>query len=112
MPTQEVARAPRPSTLLRRHAQSDRPLLLDGSGPDSWLFGDVLYADAPAATLDVFASGWGRWTCGGTTIWRWGDPLAQWDAFMAEGRAALGGRADGAGFLSLLAYDLKHWIET
>jgi len=36
--------------------------------------------------------------------------LTQWEAFIAAGRAELGD-APGAGFLSLLSYDLKHWIE-
>jgi len=111
MPTQEVARAARPSALLQREAWR-RPVLLDGAGSEAWLSGESLYSDEPAATLEVFASGWGRWRRDGAAVWRWGDPLAQWDAFIACGRAELGGAADGAGFLTVLGYDLKHWIET
>ena len=109
MPTQEVARAA-PSALLQCEALR-RPVLLDGAGTDAWLRGETLYSDAPAATLEVFASGWGRWCSGAAERWRWGDPLAQWDAFLAGGRAEVGARADGAGFLTVLGYDLKHWIE-
>jgi para-aminobenzoate synthetase component I len=112
MPTQEVARAARPSALLQRGARRHRPVLLDGGGPDSWLHGDVLYADDPSATLEVFASGWARRRSGDAETWRWGDPLALWDEFLAEGRAALGADADGAGFLTVLSYELKHWIES
>jgi para-aminobenzoate synthetase component 1 len=112
MPTQEVARAARPSALLQRGARRRHPVLLDGGGPDSWLRGDVLYTDDPVATLEVFASGWARWRCAGGETWRWGDPLTQWDAFLAAGRAALGPAADGAGFLTVLSYELKHWIES
>jgi len=111
MPTQEVARAARPSALLQRGARRRHPVLLDGGGPDSWLRGDILYADDPVATLEVFASGWARWRCASGATWRWGDPLTQWDAFLAAGRAALGVDADGAGFLTVLSYELKHWIE-
>jgi para-aminobenzoate synthetase component I len=110
MPTQEVARAACSSALLRRGGPR-RPLLLDGGGPDSWLHGEALYTHEPAATLDVFASGWARWHADGVETWRWGDPLAQWEAFLAAGRAALGDAADGAGFVTVLSYELKHWIE-
>src|SRR5262249_53809278 len=110
MPTQEVARAARPSALLQREAWR-RPVLLDGAGSEAWLSGESLYSDEPAATLEVFASGWGRWRRDGAAVWRWGDPLAQWDAFIACGRAELGGAADGAGVLTLLGYDLKPWSE-
>ena len=110
MPTQEVARAARPSALLQRGGQRRNPILLDGGGPDSWAHGDVIYSDEPAATLEVFPSGWGRWCADGAATWRWGDPLTQWEAFLEHGRAALPAGGDG-GFLSLLGYDLKHWIE-
>jgi para-aminobenzoate synthetase component 1 len=110
MPTQEVARAARPSALLQRGARRRHPILLDGGGRDSWARGEVIYSDEPAATLEVYPSGWGRWCSDGAAIWRWGDPLVQWEAFLADGRATL--RADdGGGFLSLLSYELKHWIE-
>lgn len=111
MPTQEVARAACPSALLRRAGSQHRPILLDGGGPESWLHGEVLYADEPGATLAVFASGWAHWRVGGVDAWRWGDPLAQWEAFLAAGRAELGDAADGAGFLTVLGYELRHWIE-
>jgi anthranilate/para-aminobenzoate synthase component I len=85
-------------------------MLLDGGGADSWLNGDVIYADAPRATLTIHPSGWARWTDGSDERWRWGDPLAQWDAFLASTtRAADGGAAGGV--LTVLSYDLKHWIE-
>ena len=111
MPTQEVARAARPSALLQCGERRRHSVLLDGGGPDSWGCGDVLYADEPAATLEVMPSGWARWRVGGAETWRWGDPLAQWEAFLAAGRADLGDAASGAGFLTVLGYDLKHWIE-
>jgi para-aminobenzoate synthetase component 1 len=112
MPTQEVARAARPSALLQRGARRRSPILLDGGGPHSWARGEVIYSDEPSATLEVFPSGWGRWCIDGADTWRWGDPLAQWEAFLACGRHALrGAPPDGAGFLSLLGYELKHWIE-
>jgi para-aminobenzoate synthetase component 1 len=110
MPTQEVARAACSSALLRRGGPR-RPLLLDGGGPDSWLHGEALYTHAPAATLEVFASGWARWEVDGVEAWRWGDPLTLWEAFLSEGRAALGDAPDGAGFLTVLSYELRHWIE-
>jgi para-aminobenzoate synthetase component I len=110
MPTQEVARAACPSALLRRGGPR-HPLLLDGGGPESWLHGEALYSHEPGATLAVFASGWARWRSGEVEAWRWGDPLAQWEAFLAAGRAALGDAADGAGFLTVLSYELRHWIE-
>jgi len=111
MPTQEVARAARPSALLQSGARRQRPILLDGGGPDSWGHGETLYSEDPSATLEVFPSGWGCWRRDGEVRWRWGDPLTQWEAFVAHGRAALGTSADGAGFLTVLSYELKHWIE-
>ena len=111
MPTQEVARAARPSALLQRGERRRFPVLLDGGAPDSWGNGDVLYADDPGATLEVLPSGWARWRIGGAETWRWGDPLEHWEAFLAVGRAELGAGAAGAGFLTVLSYDLKHWIE-
>jgi len=111
MPTQEVARAARPSALLQR-GERRHPILLDGGGSESWLGGEALYSDDPVATLEVFPSGWGRWRAAGAETWRWGDPLAQWEAFVARGRAEHSGDPAGAGFLSVLGYDLKHWIES
>jgi para-aminobenzoate synthetase component 1 len=111
MPTQEVARAARPSALLQSGERRRHAVLLDGGGPDSWVDGEAIYADDPAATLTVFPSGWGRWSSGATDTWHWGDPLQQWDAFLAAGRNAIGADAPGAGFLTVLSYDLKHWIE-
>src|SRR5262249_25653381 len=111
MPTQEVARAACPWALLRRGGPAHRGLL-GGGGPDSWLSGKTLYTHDPAATLVVYPSGWGRSTTpAGVDRWSWGDPLTQWEAFLAAGRAALGDQAEGAGFLTVLSYDLKHWIE-
>jgi para-aminobenzoate synthetase component 1 len=110
MPTQEVARAAAPSALLQRDA-TRCPIVLDGAASTAWLHGEALYSSAPSATLEIFASGWGRWWVDGVTTWRRDDPFAQWDAFLARGRDALGVDADGAGFLTVLAYDLKHWIE-
>jgi para-aminobenzoate synthetase component 1 len=111
MPTHDVAGAARPSALLQCAAPRPRAVLLDGGGPDSWGSGDVLYADTPSATLEVFPSGWGRWRADGVERWRWGDPLAQWEAFQRDGGAGPGERDDGAGFLTVLSYELKHWIE-
>jgi para-aminobenzoate synthetase component 1 len=111
MPTHDVAGAARPSALLQCAAPRPRAVLLDGGGPDSWGSGDVLYADTPSATLEVFPSGWGRWRADGVERWRWGDPLAQWEAFQRDGGAGAGERDDGAGFLTVLSYELKHWIE-
>src|SRR5262245_60985183 len=64
MPTQEVARAARSSALLQCEGRRHQPVLLDGGAADSWLHGDVLYADAPRATLTIHPSGWARWTDG------------------------------------------------
>jgi para-aminobenzoate synthetase component I len=111
MPTHEVAGAARSSALLQCAGPRPRAVLLDGGGPDSWGSGEILYTDTPTATLEVFPSGWGRWRAEEVERWRWGDPLAQWESFQNDGRAALGEAADGAGFLTVLSYELKHWIE-
>lgn len=105
MPTQEVAPARCAAALLGSDARRRGAVLLDGGGPASWLHGEMIYADRPAATLEVFASGWGRWTDASGADWRWGDPLDQWERFLAAGCAPEGG------LLTVLSYDLKHWVE-
>lgn len=113
MPTQEVARPGSPAALLPTAVHRPHALVLDGSGPDSWADGRALYSDTPRATLEVFASGWGRWRCHGTTRWQWGSPLVQWQRFLDAAPGRLAPREDpaGAGVLTVLGYDLKHWIE-
>jgi para-aminobenzoate synthetase component 1 len=108
MPAQEVALAVRPSALLLGAQRRRGAVLLDGGGPASWLHGDVVYADTPCATLTVYPSGWAHWCEGTRARWSWGDPLAQWEAFLAAGAGADGG---AGGVLSVLSYELKHWIE-
>ncbi|MGH7786875.1 MAG: anthranilate synthase component I family protein [Candidatus Binatia bacterium] len=109
MPTQEVARAARLSTLLRRGAPRPHRLLLDGGAADGWALGGALYTDAPHATLAVFASGWARWQSAAGVRWHWGDPFALWQTFVDQARAAPGTAAGGV--LTALAYDLKHAVE-
>lgn len=109
MPTQEVARAARPSAWLQRDPRRPRPILLDGGGADSWSNGDVIYSDSPSATLTVWPSGWGCWREAAGEHWRWGDPLEQWRDFTAHAEHVDPER--GGGVLTALSYDLKHWIE-
>ncbi len=114
MPRQEVACAARPAMLLRRNGGRPRAVLLDGGATDSWVDGCVTYTDSPRATLEVFASGWGRWWCaGGGVRWRRACPLEQWQDFQDSAAAQLppGTDSNAAGVLSVLSYDLKHWIE-
>ena len=113
MPTQEVASAVRPATLLRVADRRPGAVLLDGGGPRSWGDGRVLYADSPCATLEVLPSGWGRWRRGASVQWRQDCPLRQWQDFADGAASALPVKADpaAAGVLTVLSYDLKHWIE-
>jgi anthranilate/para-aminobenzoate synthase component I len=113
MPTQEVARAVRPATLLRVADRRPGAVLLDGGGLRSWGDGRVLYTDSPRATLEVLPSGWGRWRRGDSVQWRHDPPLRQWQDFLVAAAAALPAPADphAAGVLTVLSYDLKHWIE-
>jgi anthranilate/para-aminobenzoate synthase component I len=110
MPMREVGPAAPPAALLQCSTRAAHAVLLDGGGADSWGCGEALYCDAPVATLEVFPSGWGRWWTTGVTTWRWADPLAQWQEFLSIGQSAPGADA-GGGCLSVLSYELKHWIE-
>ncbi len=112
MPTQEVPGSARPA-MLGRPERRPLAVLFDGGGPDSWGDGRALYSDAPCATLEVFASGWGRWHAGGRVQWCWDPPLAQWQRFVDGAAAQLPAGADrsAAGIATVLGYDLKHWIE-
>ena len=109
MPTQEVVFAARPAALLQRGVGSGRALL-DGGSARSWGDGSVRFADRPCATLEVFASAWGRWRWGRSLTWRRGDPFAQWEEFQRRAWADLG-TGPHVGVLSVFAYDLKHWVE-
>lgn len=107
MPTQEVAPATRHAALVRRGGARPHRLLLDG-GADGWGDGTVRYSDTPVATLTAWPSGWSAWCAGGETRWRWGDPFAAWQGFVDAQRPALGA---GGGIATVLAYDLKHFVE-
>ena len=113
MPTQEVPCAADLARLLGRGGRGARAMLLDGRGPDSWGDGRAIFSDTPRATLAVYPSGWGYWSNGVTEKRSRGSPLEQWQQFLAEAPASLPhpGDRDAAGFLTVLSYDLKHWIE-
>ncbi|OFV88274.1 MAG: hypothetical protein A3J75_01005 [Acidobacteria bacterium RBG_16_68_9] len=113
MPTQEVPCAADLTPLLRGSGRGARAVVLDGRGADSWGDGRAVYADTPRATLGVYASGWGEWRNGETLRWSRGAPIEQWRRFLAEAPALLPAPRDddAAGFLTVLSYDLKHWIE-
>jgi len=108
MPTQEVARPVRLSALLRRGGPRPHRVLFDGGGADSWGDGMARYSDSPSATLTAWPSGWSCHRQGGVEHWRWGDPWAQWQAFVADARHRGG---EGGGVASALSYDLKHSVE-
>ena len=103
MPTQEVARAAGPSALLQCGERRRHPVLLDGGGPDSWGCGEALYSPTRRPR---------RWRCfppagaagatGGAEAWRWGEPLAQWEAFLAAGAPSSVRPPGAAGFLTVL----------
>jgi len=88
-------------------------MLLDGRGPDSWGLGQAIFSEDPVSTLEVFASGWGRWRRNGIPRWRYGAPLQQWDEFLALAAALAPQLPEpgAAGVLTVLSYDLKHWVE-
>ena len=113
MPTQEVPCAAQPATLLQRKDRRPHAVLLDGGGTDSWGDGRVLFTDTPRATLEVFSSSWGRWRVGGSARWRRFAPLTQWQQFLAEAATLLPPSADRqvAGVVTVLSYELRHWIE-
>ena len=113
MPTQEVACATNPAAPLCLAGFGSHAVLLDGGDPESWGTGHAIFAQQPRATLEVFASGWGRWCQNRTVSWRWGCPVTQWDSFLSDARAAASDLADpdAAGVVTVLSYDLKHWIE-
>ena len=83
-------------------------------GPDSWGDGRILYTDTPRATLEVYPSGWGCRRSVGSTRWRRDCPLVQWEEFVSSAASTLPADADrgAAGVLTVLSYDLKHWIES
>jgi len=109
MPTQEVVFAARPAALLQRCVGAGR-VLFDGGSDQSWADGTVRLADRPRATLEIFPSAWGRWRWGRGCTWRRADPLAQWEEFQQRAWRELGA-APHVGIVSVLSYDLKHWIE-
>ena len=113
MPTQEVACAARPSALLqcgraaaRGRSCSTAAARIPGAAARS------LYTDAPTATLEVFPSGWGalaRRRRGALALGRSAGAVGSVPADGARRRSA--SAAPGAGFLTVLSYELKHWIE-
>lgn len=121
MPTLAVPRAVEPARLLALHPTLRRPVVLDGSGHDSWGDGSALLLAEPRATLAVYADGH-------ATIVRHdadalpsarteqvkGNPFHLWQRFMQEMPSLLGAHADrdAAGFVTVLSYDLKHWVES
>lgn len=113
MPAQDVDCVAGAAWLLGDPEPPSGALLLDGGGVDSWGDGRVLYSDSPSATLAVRADGWGCWQRDGRKSWRRAPPLVQWEDFVAAAETVLpsGGDPGAAGILSLLSYDLKHWIE-
>jgi para-aminobenzoate synthetase component 1 len=113
MPTQEVLGGLRPEALLAGATRRPRAALLDGGGADSWSDGRLLYSDTPSSTLEVYATGWGRWRRGEQVRWRREHPLVQWQDFLdaAAGKLVPSGDLDAAGILTVASYDLKHWIE-
>jgi para-aminobenzoate synthetase component I len=113
MPTQEVARAINPAALLQEGCRGSHAALLDGAGPESWGVGQALFTEDPRATLEVFATGWGRWRRDGRVRWKWGSPLQQWSEFLAAASSLTSElpEPDAAGVLTILSYELKHWIE-
>jgi anthranilate/para-aminobenzoate synthase component I len=113
MAAQDVERVAGAAWLLGDARRAPGAVLLDGGGVDSWGDGRVLYTDSPSATLAVRADGWACWRRGGRKSWRRAPPLAQWEDFVAAAGTVLpaGGDPGAAGILTLLSYDLKHWIE-
>lgn len=113
MPTQEVPGGWNPEAILRGAARPPRAVLLDGGGADSWTDGRLLYSDTPLATLEVYATGWARWRCGGRVRWRREPPLVQWQRFLDTAASELppASDLDAAGILTVAGYDLKHAIE-
>jgi para-aminobenzoate synthetase component I len=113
MPTQEVAWTTNPAALLREGRCGSHAALLDGAGPASWGVGQALFTEDPRATLEVFATGWGRWRRDGTVRWKWGSPLQQWTEFLAAASSLTSElpEPDAGGVLTILSYELKHWIE-
>jgi para-aminobenzoate synthetase component 1 len=75
--------------------------------------GQALFMEDPRATLEVFATGWGRWRRGNVVRWKWGAPLQQWSEFLAAASSSAPDlpEPDAAGVLTILSYELKHWIE-
>ncbi len=107
MPTQEVARAVRLSALLRHGTGRPHRVLFGPAAPDAWRDGTARYSDTPVATLTIAPSGWACWTIDGVSRWRWGEPFAQWEAFVT----ACAPRVAAGGIATVLAYDLKHAVE-
>jgi para-aminobenzoate synthetase component 1 len=113
MPAQDVDRVPRPSLLLAGSERLPGTVLLDGGSGASWGDGRVLYSDTPRSTLEIHPSGWGCWRSDGKVRWRRAPPLSQWQDFIdsAAGTLPEGGDRGAAGILTIVSYDLKHWIE-
>jgi para-aminobenzoate synthetase component I len=113
MPTQEVACVTNPAALLQTKQGGSHAALLDGAGPESWGVGQALFTEDPRATLEVFATGWGRWRRDGRVRWKWGSPLRQWSDFLAAACSSTSELAEpeAAGVLTVLSYEIKHWIE-
>ena len=110
MPTQEAGYVEDAAALLPPPARHARPVLLDGGGADSWGDGTGIFSHSPRATLEIFASGRGRWVQDGREHWLQDAPLAQWQTFLEQAPVGTVDRA-AAGFVTVLGYDLKHWIE-
>jgi para-aminobenzoate synthetase component 1 len=113
MPQRALPCAAEPMRLLGRTRTSPHAFALDGGGSASWGSGWAYFADAPLASLAVDSTGRGCWRSGGSVTVRQGSPLQQWRRFLdgAPSLLAAGGDRSAAGFLTVLSYDLKHWIE-
>jgi para-aminobenzoate synthetase component 1 len=114
MPSLVVPRAVEPARLLALHPARHRPVVLDGAGPASWGNGDALLTAEPRATLAVYADGRACITVDTSEHWTSGGPFDLWQRFLSDTPALLGSASDtdAAGFVTVLSYDLKHWIES
>jgi para-aminobenzoate synthetase component 1 len=114
MPSLVVPRAIEPARLLALHPTRRRPVVLDGAGPSSWGNGSALLTTDPRATLAVYADGRACITVDASVHWTNGRPFELWQRFLSDTPALLGsaGDPDAAGFVTVLSYDLKHWVES
>jgi para-aminobenzoate synthetase component 1 len=113
MPTQEIQLACTPAELLLAGAWR-RPFLLDGGGPDSWGSGFAFFGHTPRATLRIDPFGRAEWRTREQVHRRQGDPIALLEGFrdeIARCRTDTTPIPFAGGLLTMLSYDLKHWIE-